>query len=234
MAPIGAARAGVLGSGGPDIPDSGVSLWEYEDDSDTSTAIDSWGTEDGSINGAAYTTDSQVGSHALSFVESEGDYVGPFTNAAYSFSGSFSLGAWIKANSFDTRRPVLSKGHSRGFNEDVDYYLSVGDDTYRFAISDGNNNDMVSGGTVSTGTFTHIVGVFDAGTEVAVYADGSLVDSTATGITPQDQHNLRHGSGAGGGSTAFFDGIIDDPRVYDTALTPTEISNWHSTGSIDG
>src|SRR6056297_2572190 len=62
----------VVFDAGPEIPDSGVLRYEFEDDSNTTTAVDSWTDDthtayDGAINGATYTTDAKVGSMSLSF-----------------------------------------------------------------------------------------------------------------------------------------------------------------------
>lgn len=56
------------------IPGSVVAHYEFEDDSDTSTAIDSIGSNDATITGATYTAAANVGSLALNYDGSD-DYV---------------------------------------------------------------------------------------------------------------------------------------------------------------
>jgi len=48
------------------VPPSGVFSYDYEDSSNL-TAVDEWNSNDGTITGATYTTESKVGSSALNF-----------------------------------------------------------------------------------------------------------------------------------------------------------------------
>jgi hypothetical protein len=222
----------ILYSAEPAIPDSGVSRWKYEDDSDTSTAIDSWGTEDGSISGATYTTDSQVGTYALSF-DGADDSVGPFTNSAYSFTNNFSLSAWVKINTDETRNPILVKGFDRAVDSNVDYSLTVGGDRYQIKVSDGSNSDKVNISGNTTGVWKHLCGTYD-GSQLKLYIDGVEEGSVSSSINIADNWDLYHGFSTSSKGTSYFNGIIDDPRIYSKALTATEADNLYNTGSISG
>ncbi|MEE8391143.1 MAG: LamG domain-containing protein, partial [Anaerolineae bacterium] len=80
----------------------------------------------------------------------------------------------------------------------------------------------------SPGTWYHIVAVFDrslSSSEVTGYVDGVL-----TGATAFDADNTNNFSnqpfyfGGRAGSSLFFNGLLDDVRVYDRVLTAGEIS----------
>jgi len=87
----------------------------------------------------------------------------------------------------------------------------------------GNGSGLVSAQTtnVSTNTDEHVAGTYD-GSTIKVYINGNLEDSTSTSITPeQDGDRLLIGTGENG---RYLDGMMDDVRIYNTALSSTQIN----------
>ena len=77
---------------------------------------------------------------------------------------------------------------------------------------------------VNDGQWHHFAGVYD-GSNITLYVDGAVdATSTATGTISTNTNNLWIG-GNSGNTTRFWDGWIDDVRIYDTGLTETEINN---------
>lgn len=145
--------------------------------------------------------------------------VGPTT---LDFTGAFSLEAWINPNALGGR--IIDK-----------ITAGVGDgyllDTYQSRLRLIVGAATVSGGsTLSTGDWTHVVGVFD-GTNLTVYVNG-VSDGTAAagGVTraPANPHPLRLGIDSLGGNSYL--GLMDEVRLYNRALTATEVANLHDTG----
>ena len=56
--------------------------------------------------------------------------------------------------------------------------------------------------------------------ELALYVDGSLIDTVAAGATPNNLTSLRIGSEHDG---RYFPGILDEVRLYNRALTEDEM-----------
>jgi len=89
----------------------------------------------------------------------------------------------------------------------------------------------IPSGSISLNTWQHIAVVYDVSStanDPLIYLDGSplLVTeaNTPSGSVRSDASiNLRLGNYAGG-TTHTFDGKIDDARIYDRMLNPTEIS----------
>lgn len=87
-------------------------------------------------------------------------------------------------------------------------------------------NDLVvvkSG--LTDGNWHHVAATFN-GTTRSIYVDGTLVGSD----TPGSDHSatavdFRIGYSKGPG---FFSGLIDDVRVYNTALSQTQIQNIYN------
>jgi len=205
------------------IPDSGVSRWEFEQD-----VTDSWGDNDGTDNtSAGYTTDSAVGTYAKSF-DGLDDVV--FIPDIGIFGGnSFTFSAWVQPASTKDQRFVISVQGERDWK-----FGGTSGGSFIFETFNGSSTFTVSG-TYSTGSYQHFVGVYDSSSGMTLYKDGSSVDSNGFTGTADSSNSGSRANGIGAESAAFgdyFDGDIDDPRIYDKALSASEVSNLNSTGSI--
>ena len=86
---------------------------------------------------------------------------------------------------------------------------------------------IASGGALTAGQWTHVAAIYD-GVEMLLYKDGVLVGRMPKQgiISASPTVSAAIGNqplGVPGGSRPF-DGLIDSVRVYDRALSATEIS----------
>ncbi len=121
----------------------------------------------------------------------------------------------------------------------------------RLALDLGKNPDMggraadgdsflgvTSATTLSIGTLAHVVGTIDLpGDEVNIYIDG-LLDTTASPgygavFSSTNSKNAALAS-ADDGSTDFFDGILEDIRIYSRVLSAAEILTIFTARGTDG
>ena len=87
--------------------------------------------------------------------------------------------------------------------------------------------------TLSTGTLYHVVAVYDAVSDsVSLYLNGNLDINSANTLDPFDNTNPfsvpKIGTNAAA-DASFFNGTIDEVRIYNRALSPVEVSrlyNW--------
>lgn len=141
------------------------------------------------------------------------------------------VSAWINPTS------LVSSG-SRGI---ISIAVSTDGSTSRFALEqisgdwqvvarrlDGDSSTLVVGGTPTIGTLVHMVGVarFSTG-GLDLYLDGAFVATTANGGWTGNSSNTTSGGGHIGseddGLSSYFDGTIDDIRVYNRELSAQEI-----------
>jgi hypothetical protein len=105
------------------------------------------------------------------------------------------------------------------------------------------DNDAIRGGTVTTGTWHHIVGTYD-GTNATLYVNGVQVASGAiSGYQPNDARPFRIGTtcfdGALGAVGTFagnrgFDGWLEEVAFYGSALSASDISAHYNAGKSNG
>jgi hypothetical protein len=151
------------------------------------------------------------------------------TNTPLNFTGNFSLSMWVKFKRLGTAQSLISKAEGGGYELAVNasnYTLmaaySGGD--YRFAYS---NTKMV------TGQWYHLVGVVND-TSVLLYVNGTLQNSigTLSGGVTSTNYPLCLGVNPGSSYIYYFNGTMDEIRVYNRTLSADEIlSMYNSTAN---
>ncbi len=129
------------------------------------------------------------------------------------------IGKWTPAGQTDTTR-----------NSDSYALTFLGDRTIAAAFSNNGSNEQTSfsTATVALNTWTHVAVVFDTGT-AKLYINGALDSThTVTGITSLHKSSEPLSLGAANtqdATTYFYSGKIDEPRIWTTARTQTEIQD---------
>jgi len=101
--------------------------------------------------------------------------------------------------------------------------------TVQLVIGDGSNWNRVEGTTdIRDGKWHFIVGVV-TGSELKVYVDGNLEATNTQTITPFDYDGSAMVGKAG---SRFTEGVIDEVRIYNRALTQEEIIQLYKGGHI--
>ena len=105
----------------------------------------------------------------------------------------------------------------------------TGPQTFGVAVSGANNAYAQRYSTVvrSLNVWYHVAGVYNAAARTLdIYVNGVLNNGTLTGTIPASQQNSSVNVNIGrrsGGTGFYFNGIIDDVRIYNRALNQAEI-----------
>ncbi len=144
----------------------------------------------------------------------------------------FSICCWYKVPDTATVMTILSKRGVYGPGEySLDNHFSHNVFNLDNWIADGSTSaygkdPLKASAPIETGTWQHIVFVAD-GTSLKVYVNGTLQngsDDNHDGFTlsDTDMHFIL-GNGGGYGQNYFFNGSIDDVRIYNIALEESVI-----------
>jgi hypothetical protein len=129
---------------------------------------------------------------------------------------SFTVSAWFKGDDFSGGDTALMGTDQTATNRGLFLGFSGGKPHMGFY-----NNGMNSGFSVATGQWYHVVYRYDATREqMAIYVNGELRNSETGHAAFQGAGAVRLGRAHG---SKYFDGLIDDVRVFKRALTQEEI-----------
>ncbi|MFC1792408.1 LamG domain-containing protein [Planctomycetota bacterium] len=190
-----------------------VAHWRLDND-----ALDSAGGIDGTLmNSPEFTTDAIVGGHALALDGAASQYV-DFGNPPELPSGTSprSLCGWGRTYTTASGYRWMAAYGSPSTGQAM--FIGMLGNTL---VGGGYGGDDVSvAGLWEVGVWRHICLTYD-GNVARIYADGAEVTSAAKNwnVVLSRAHIGRQVNDA----AEFWDGLIDDVRIYDYALTPAEI-----------
>lgn len=211
-----------------------VAHWPLNDASGT-TAEDIAGANDGTLrNGPAWSS-GQIGG-ALAFDGVNDDV----SIGALDVIGSgLTMTGWFNANAFADDGRIISKA-SGVVEADAWWQLSYADrgsDNYlRVRIkADGISTTLHDNTTALTaGRWYHAAATYDeANATMRLYLDGvEIANRTHPRGGPVDTNAaVAAAIGSNGTAERYFDGLIDDVRLYNYALDATQIAELTTTGS---
>jgi hypothetical protein len=165
-------------------------------------------------------------------LDGDGDWVDCGKDPLFNITSEITLACWIKVHRFDREyQTIISKGDSAwrlARDKDKDGLefacsgVSVPGTEWSNILGKRNAND---------GKWHHVVSVYD-GLRMNLYVDGVLdISSEAVGEISTNARTVLIGANeeatAKGEPDRSFDGLIDDVRIYDYALTEAEIKNLY-------
>lgn len=165
---------------------------------------------------------------ALDF-DGTNDYVLVPSNDALKTTTAITLEAWIKPRSFEQWESIISFAQDNGGNESG-YDFSWVDGKLRFRCAVVNMptnqwNGNPGAALIPDNEWVHVAGVYD-GAQVRMYVNGVLIESqNRTGaidweFAPVD---FRIGAFHDDNENYYYDGQIDEVRVWNTARSTEEI-----------
>ena len=229
-----------------------VAHWKF-DEGTGSIAYDSAGNNDGMVYGADWVDGILAG--ALNFVAStdytSGDYIEVSDDPSLRGMDYLTVACFIQAESwpdYDVTRQyshIIAKGNGDG-NHNTDCYSAViysanGKHVIQASVFTAGNQhivyvrveDVLAG--FEPNGWHHIAFTHD-GTKLRLYLDAAEIGSTNVNITPLNDNegeplSIGHIK-SGSAHNRHFDGIIDDVRIYDQALSGGEIEEIYSDAPI--
>ncbi len=198
-----------------------VAAYAFNEGSGTTVADASGNGNTGTISGATWTTSGRFGT-ALSF-NGGNSWVTVNDSTSLEMSTAVTLEAWVRPTAPVGWQAAVIKEQT----SDLTYALYVNTDqdqpvgTVNIAGTDIAVNDASEDGQVPMYTWTHLATTFD-GTTLRLYENGVLVNSIGkSGKMKTGAGPLRIGGDSIWGE--YFSGAIDEVRIYNRALSATEI-----------
>ena len=199
-----------------DITTGLVGWWKFDEGSGTAAADSSGNNNTGTLtNGPTWTT-GKIGG-ALSF-DGTNDYVGASVSDS-NLATTLTLSQWVKATSFAEFAGIISNFSDGGMkvfiNSGVTGGFGVG-----FRKVGGSYAECFSAST-QLGVWYHLTVTYNTGA-VNIYINGNL-DKTCNGNTTITNNSTFY-IGYNNNNDAYFKGLIDEVRIYNRALSASEVS----------
>jgi len=246
------AAVNLIGLGNPPVPGP-VSYWNF-DNMTTVVIPDVEGDNDGFLLGVttSQTTDEDaIKGDAMDFdgtffgrvVDNSGAATDPKSNTnsgveefSLDIIGDITISAWVKRESGSGYAGILTKWAFA--NEGRSYELVV-DQNNRFRMVASNNGldsgvtFVSSNGPVINGQWYHVVGVLN-GSNLKIYVNRELQNDqkTHSGGIYSSNSNVIFGA-FNTGDDYRFNGLMDEVRVFDRALSEAEIDQLYVHDAAD-
>ena len=235
-----------------------VGSWDMDGMSPSQTVTDSSGSgADGTLGSTGgvdgqdpvWTTSSRVGTGALSF-DGVDDYVQTTSNTLQT-ANSFTISVWFQTDTTTGQHHMVWQGVSTangwGYPDDPsnsEMHLSVGswNQDNVIAFFWGYDSDNPESIDITSSSFTDTSGWHHAAVVVTDLGGGTVsaelfVDGVSEGSDTGTQidrsawdTDLR--LGRPGEATRYFDGKMDEVRLYDRALSTAEVGNLYHGGVL--
>lgn len=207
-----------------------VGHWTFDGDAKDRTPYGNHGT----VTGATLTTDRKGQTNKAYDFPGVSQYIKTPTSSKYTFgTGDFSISAWVKLDAVNTgtAQGVVRMFYNTGVSGDQ---ISAGffEQSGNIQVHSRNSTGTIKAVTVksgaSTGAWYHVVLTRTSST-VDGYLDGVAAGTPATGadFNYSSTGVAYIGAISNDDNTAasnFLNGQIDDVRIYNRALSPTEIT----------
>jgi len=221
---------------------SQVGYWKFDEGCGNTTYDSGTGGNNGIITGASWTNQGKVGK-ALDFVadSDRADFSTDFSE----ITEEITVSAWIRPDSapIGEGRTAISTydwdatpANIRGWNLGTVWGSA---DNFPFVIYDSSGNSASASDsdffTNYLNTWVHVAGVFKSAEYLRLYINGKLESEDTTSVPSAIAYsgvNLRVGSRADSTTQGEWDGLIDEVKIYSSALTEDEIRLDYNQGKV--
>ena len=157
------------------------------------------------------------------------DYVEvPYDASMWGLS-AFTVSAWVIPNDAVSNQRIMI--NLRGATAGHYYALQIWNTVWWFSLDTDADSAILQNTTPVVGERAFLVGTWD-GTTIKLYLNGKLLASAACAGALTSTGNITE-VGIYNIASQPFDGIIDEPRMYNRALSPEEIMSLYKEKEID-
>ncbi len=198
-----------------------VACWKMEENGGATLFDGSSFTNNASLTGSPVWAAGRVGNYSL-LLNGSTQYATVPDNASLDITNQITIMAWIKPGRVATQN-IIKK--TLGTTTANGYEISLSSSGKVFVRLNGNATyriDLLTSYPTDGTTWMHVAATYD-GTTIRLYINGVLEGSKPGIAIVANNTNLGIGAEPAATAINFFQGAMDDVRLYNRALTLTEI-----------
>jgi hypothetical protein len=167
------------------------------------------------------------------------DYISVANDARLNPSQALTVTAWFKVDTFGAWPPIVKKtgpspSQRDGYTLEINY--SYGSRGLLFGVDLGTSvlqNVFIPTPALQAGTWYFAAGTYDGTNSSLYFGTGGLPlewnTIAGSGVISQSSGELNIGRDPSNPTSRHFDGAIDEVRIYDRALSSTEVNELYSS-----
>jgi hypothetical protein len=153
----------------------------------------------------------------------------------FEIGGAVTFAAWVKYDAFNSWSRVFDFGNGENNNNILmAHYQTTSSGRFSHRVTSTSIYELGGSNNLASNTWLHRVGVIEANGNMRLYLNGSLVSSnTSSSVLPTLTRTQQYVGRSNWSVDGYLDGLIDDFRIYNRALSATEVSNLHQLPNSD-
>lgn len=172
-------------------------------------------------NGVSFATDRNGNTNSALNITNTGSSA-TISNLPYG-SSARTVSLWVKMNIFNANfNFIYCYGTASNF---IGAYFNP-NNLYQFAT--GNNHTFATSNSID---WTHFVFVYD-GTQSKMYKNGVLLGTANLTVNTQNNNNLFTLGLTEQGAQNYFNGVIDDLKIYNYAISDTDVTSLYTSNTL--
>lgn len=213
------------------VPSNGVAYYQYTDN-----VNDQWNSNNGVFTNPVYSTSyptfntSGDGSTKSGSFDGSNAYV---TSDQIIPTGSFSINTWISPDSIATTSETLFSAYSSAHYLIVDNKDNHPNKGYRVYMNGGWHLNTATDQGFTTGSWQMLTITYDhIGDTLKIYRNAVEKQSEGSvGTNIVASGHFYVGARGDNPTSNNFDGLVDETKIYNSVLTPTNITNLFNVGN---
>lgn len=172
--------------------------------------------------------------HSLDLESGSSQYAAAADSASLSITGNMTIECWLQFESFSSNTMTIVGKYHTGTSQQsyIFFYDGVANQLYWGVSSTGSNVNFGNvAWTPTLGQWYHVAVVYTTGGTADFYVDTVQQGAQATGLRTSIYNGTEKcgvgANGINGGVGGYFDGKIDDVRIWATNRSQADIAaNW--------
>jgi len=194
----------------------------------TGTQTSAGNCESGESTDAWYNGASGKWNSSMSF-DGVDDYASIPDSSQIDLTNKFAISAWVNPGNISSTKDVLSKKADSTLDGYRVRLLNGG--SLRFEFSDGTSHISIDAPAFfEAGVWVHFAVIHD-GSNIKIYKNGNLVKDQAESRSAVVNVRALHVGAYTNLSAYWFNGLIDDVRIYNYALTAEQVKTLYNNDS---